>query len=67
MAGMKCPKCGELTFFETSNGRRCTKCGHSMYVPPNSGKGGLGKKCLSCGKQTVFNGRCTNCGAKYFG
>ena len=65
MPGMKCPKCGELTFFETATGRRCTKCGYTMTVPPNSGKGGMGSRCFSCGKNTVFNGKCTNCGAKY--
>lgn len=67
MAGQKCPKCGESTFYETTNGRKCSKCGYTMYVPPNGGKGGLGKKCNACGRQTVFNGKCTNCGAKYFG
>lgn len=65
MAGMKCPKCGKFTFFETSTGRKCSSCGHTMFVPPNGGMGGKGKLCLNCYKNTVFNGRCTNCGAIY--
>ena len=65
MPGMKCPKCAELTFFQTSTGRKCSKCGYVMFAPPNNGKGGQGKKCYNCGKNTVFNGKCTNCGAIY--
>lgn len=64
MPGMKCPKCGRPTFFSTPKGKQCSQCGHSMYVPPNNGKGGKGKKCMNCGKMTMFNGKCTNCGAK---
>lgn len=45
MAGKLCPKCGKLTLFETSTGRKCTKCGYIVYLPPNGGRGGLGKKC----------------------
>jgi len=67
MAGRLCPKCGKWTFFETPIGRECTKCGYKMNVPPNNGKGGQGKKCYNCGKNTVFNGKCTNCGAYYKG
>lgn len=67
MPGMKCPKCGENTFFETPTGRKCSnkKCGFQMINRPNDGKGGKGKKCYNCGKNTVFNGKCTNCGSVY--
>lgn len=65
MAGKLCPNCGERTFFETLNGRECSKCGWKMTIPPNEGKGGRGKKCSHCGSYTVFNGKCSNCGAKY--
>lgn len=64
MAGKVCPDCGKATLFETPTGRKCTKCGYSIYLPPNNGKGGLGKRCPICGKQSVFNGKCTKCGAK---
>ncbi len=66
MAGMKCPKCGKFTVFNTPSGKSCSNpdCDYSVYVPPNNGKGGKGRKCLNCGSYTVFNGRCTNCGAK---
>lgn len=65
MAGKMCPKCGKATFFETPTGRECSKCGATMKSPANSGKGGMGKKCANCGKSTVFNNKCTNCGATY--
>lgn len=66
MSVRNCPKCGEATFFETPTGRRCSRCGYEMKVPANGGKGGRGQKCRNCGHLTVFNGKCTNCGAKYF-
>jgi len=44
---------------------KCSKCGFEMIIPPNSGKGGRGKKCANCGKLTVFNNKCNNCGAIY--
>ena len=65
MAGKICPNCGKLKFFETPNGRKCSKCNYEVHLPPNNGKGGLGTRCSLCSKQTVFNGKCTNCGAKY--
>lgn len=69
MAGKLCPKCGKFTFFETTTGRKCSKCGYTMIVPnlnPNGmSAGGKGMKCSNCGRQTVFNNRCTNCGAQY--
>ena len=65
MAGKMCPRCGEYTFFYNTNGRECSKCGYKMIVPPNEGQGGKGQKCSNCGKQTVFNGKCKSCGAKY--
>ena len=65
MAGMKCPKCSEFTFFETPKGRKCTKCGYEMVVPPNQGKGGKGALCTHCGEYRVFNGKCAGCGATY--
>ncbi|GHS92501.1 hypothetical protein AGMMS50276_00530 [Synergistales bacterium] len=67
MAGKLCPKCGELTFFESKDGRECTKCGYKMTLPPNDNKGGQGRKCSNCGKMTVFADKCRNCGAKYSG
>ena len=63
MAGMKCPKCNKLTVFPTPTGKKCSSCGFTIYVPPNGGSGGKGRKCLMCGKFTVFNGKCTSCGA----
>lgn len=63
MAGSKCPKCGKLTFFTTSTGKKCTNCNYTINVPPNGGMGGKGKKCPKCGKYTFFNGKCRNCGA----
>ena len=65
MAGMMCPKCGKATFFQTPTGRECSKCGHKMIVPSNNGKGGQGKYCYNCGKNTVFNSKCTSCGTIY--
>ena len=65
MAGKLCPKCNQQTFYETNFGRECTKCGYRMTLPPNAGKGGRGQKCSNCGLLTVFNGKCTKCGAKY--
>lgn len=65
MAGKRCPRCGEWTFFETQTGRECSKCGYKMIVPANEGKGGRGQKCSNCGKLTVFNGKCRSCGAIY--
>lgn len=65
MAGKLCPSCGQYTFFSKSYGRECTKCGYKMILPVNSGKGGKGIKCTNCGKQTVFNDVCRNCGAQY--
>lgn len=65
MAGKKCPRCGNATFFETSTGGSCSKCGFTRFDPPNDGKGGKGTRCLKCGKYTVFNGVCRECGAKY--
>lgn len=65
MAGKRCPKCGELTFFETTSGRSCARCGYQMIVPANSGKGGRGQRCSNCNQFTVFDGKCRNCGAKY--
>lgn len=71
MAGMKCPVCGQRTFFKTPMGRKCSKCGCTMTVP-NCGedgmaKGGRGMRCSNCGRLTVFNGKCTSCGAHYTG
>lgn len=66
MAGKMCPECGEFTFFATPDGRKCTRCGYTMRVPANDGKGGKGQRCSNCGRQTVFNGKCRNCGAEYF-
>ena len=66
MAGKLCPNCNELTFFKTTGeNRKCSKCGYEMIVPPNAGKGGRGKKCANCGKLTVFNNKCSNCGAPF--
>ena len=66
MAGKLCPNCNELTFFKTTgNNRECSKCGYKMTVPINKGKGGRGKKCSNCGRLTVFDNKCTSCGATY--
>lgn len=64
MAGKICPKCGKPTLFETPTGRKCSQRQYEVYSPPNGGKGGQGRKCPICGRQTMFNGKCTNCGAK---
>lgn len=66
MAGKRCPNCGERTFYETGTGRECTRCGYKMIVPANEGKGGKGDKCANCGRYTVYDGKCRNCGAIYF-
>ena len=65
MAGKKCPNCNHLTFFESPVGRECSKCGFKMEVPANGGKGGRGTRCSNCGKLTVFDNKCRNCGATY--
>lgn len=65
MAGKLCPECGKQTFFKTATGRECSKCGCTMKVPPNNGKSGKGKLCANCDNYTVFNGKCTKCGAEY--
>lgn len=68
MAGKVCPSCGEQTFFLThGQNRKCSRCGYTMTVPANKGKGGKGTKCANCGRNTVFDNKCTNhgCGATY--
>lgn len=65
MAGKKCPKCNQFTFFVNGRNGECKKCGYKMQIPANEGKGGKGKKCLNCGKYTVFDNVCSNCGARY--
>lgn len=65
MAGKVCPNCGKFTFFLTNTGRACTNCKFKMEVPVNDGKGGKGTRCSNCGKHTVFNNKCTKCGATY--
>lgn len=64
MAGMVCPNCGEQTFFKTPKGRKCTRCGCEMVVPVLGGKGGKGQLCPNCRRHTMFDGKCTNCGAE---
>lgn len=66
MAGKMCPNCGQYTFFARPYGRECTKCGFRMEIPVNDGNGGKGQKCSNCGKQTVFDGKCRSCGARFF-
>lgn len=63
MAGKKCPKCGELTFWTKGNKMECSKCGHTITIPSNGGMGGRGQRCPVCGKYTWFNGKCNSCGA----
>lgn len=65
MPGRICTRCGEPTFFMNNMGGRCTKCGFTMTLPANDGKGGRGSKCINCGKLTVFDNKCRNCGAIY--
>lgn len=65
MAGRKCPRCNQLTFFVNGRNGECKSCGYEMQVPANEGKGGKGKRCPNCGKYTVFNDACSNCGARY--
>jgi DNA-directed RNA polymerase subunit RPC12/RpoP len=66
MAGKICPRCGKPQFYKTvGENRKCTYCGHEMIVPPNKNKGGRGNKCSNCNHFTVFNQKCTNCGARY--
>lgn len=65
MAGKLCPNCNKYTFFEINIGRECSKCGYKMILPVNNGKGGRGQKCSNCSKLTVFNNKCSNCGAQY--
>ena len=65
MAGKPCPKCSQQTFFKTPTGRKCTKCAYEMKVPASGGTGGKGKECSNCGRFTVFNNTCRNCGAEY--
>ena len=59
-----CPEC-KTTLISSSGTYICKKCGYKMQVPANEGKGGKGKKCLNCGKYTVFDNVCSNCGARY--
>ena len=65
MPGGVCPKCNQQTFYEIGYKGECSKCGYKMTVPPNGGKGGKGQKCYNCKLFTVFNGKCTKCGARY--
>lgn len=60
-----CPKCGNYTFYQTPRGRKCNRCGYEMIVPPNGGMPGKGTKCHNCGRNAVFNGKCTKCGSIY--
>lgn len=62
MAGVKCPGCGEKTFFQTTNGRKCSQCGYEMILVKKLGRGSL---CPNCKKFTVRTNKCTNCGAKF--
>ncbi len=64
MPGRKCPKCGEQTLFSTPTGFQCTKCKTKVKVSPNDGKGGKGAKCPICRTYTVFNNKCSKCGAR---
>lgn len=61
MPGMKCPKCGKLTFFSTPTGKKCTSCDYEVKTFPGPGPG---QKCPICGKRTFFNGKCRSCGAR---
>ena len=61
----ECPKCGQHTFSVYGYQGECSNCGYTMKAPPNEGRGGRGQKCVHCGRWTVFNGKCTNCGARY--
>lgn len=61
----KCPKCGALTFHNSLRGRECSTCGYKMNLMVANGKGGKGNRCSNCGKFTVFNNKCTSCGATY--
>lgn len=65
MPGMKCQKCGRLTLFNTPTGKKCSNpdCNYEIFVPANNGKGGKGKRCLICNQNTVFDGKCRNCGS----
>ncbi len=38
MAGKRCPKCNQLTFFVNGRNGECKKCGYKMQVPANEGK-----------------------------
>jgi hypothetical protein len=64
MPADQCPRCKETTFFEQLNGRKCRRCGYTMIVPVNGGRSGKGKKCAVCGHFTVFDAKCSECGAK---
>lgn len=65
LAGKMCPNCGKQTFYLSPGGRKCSYCNWEMSLPANEGKGGKGQKCANCGKFTVFNNKCTSCGATY--
>jgi hypothetical protein len=65
MAGAVCPTCGKKTVFESLQGKECTKCDFKMVFPKANGKGGPGRKCMSCKKMKVHGDTCTECGAKH--
>lgn len=69
MAGAKCPHCGELTLFETNEGKKCDSCGYEAKRLIGTGKGGRGKKCPMCGSFKLNekeNGKykCRECGTE---
>lgn len=64
MPGALCPKCGQKTFYKSTEGKECTKCGYKVVAAVHGGKGGKGQKCPICGKYTFYNGKCRSCGAR---
>lgn len=58
-------KMQSIDFFVNGRNGECKNCGCKMQIPANEGRGEKGKKCLNCGSYTVFNGVCSNCGARY--
>lgn len=65
MAGRICPKCNRQTLWNKGSKLECSnpECGYKIYIPPNSGMGGKGKRCPVCGRYTWFQGKCNACGA----
>lgn len=65
MPGKVCPVCKHKTIRETPTGAKCNHPGCPFVMKVPSPAPGKGTRCLNCGKYTVYDNKCRNCGAKF--